>query len=65
MVFARAIVDGEDRGITCFLVPQDADGYVGRQIHGKLGLRSGDTAEIALEGSASVTTPSSARSAAA
>jgi alkylation response protein AidB-like acyl-CoA dehydrogenase len=49
-VFARAIVDGEDQGITCFLVPQDADGYVGRQIHGKLGLRSGDTAEIALEG---------------
>ena len=50
MVFARAIVDGEDRGITCFLVPQDADGYQGRQIHGKLGLRSGDTAEITLEG---------------
>jgi alkylation response protein AidB-like acyl-CoA dehydrogenase len=49
MVFARAIVDGEDRGITCFLVPQDADGYEGRQIHGKLGLRSGDTADIALE----------------
>ncbi len=50
MVFARAIVAGEDRGITCFLVPQDTDGYVARQIHGKLGLRSGDTAEIVLEG---------------
>jgi alkylation response protein AidB-like acyl-CoA dehydrogenase len=50
MVFARAIVGGEDRGITCFLTPQDAPGYTGRQIHGKLGLRSGDTAEIALEG---------------
>ncbi len=49
MVFARAIVDGEDRGITCFLTPQDAPGYTGRQIHGKLGLRSGDTAEIALD----------------
>jgi alkylation response protein AidB-like acyl-CoA dehydrogenase len=49
-VFARAVVDGEDRGITCFLVPQDADGYVARQIHGKLGLRAGDTAEIVLEG---------------
>ena len=48
MIFARAVVDGEDRGITCFLVPQDAEGYEGRQIHGKLGLRSGDTAEIAL-----------------
>jgi alkylation response protein AidB-like acyl-CoA dehydrogenase len=49
MVFARAIVGGEDRGITCFLTPQDAQGYTGRQIHGKLGLRSGDTAEIAFD----------------
>ncbi|MFA9444373.1 acyl-CoA dehydrogenase family protein [Egicoccus sp. AB-alg6-2] len=49
-VFARAIVEGEDRGITCFLVPQDAPGYQGRAIHGKLGLRAGDTAEIVLEG---------------
>jgi alkylation response protein AidB-like acyl-CoA dehydrogenase len=47
-IFARAFDDGKDLGITCFLVPQDADGYEGRQIHGKLGLRSGDTAEIAL-----------------
>jgi alkylation response protein AidB-like acyl-CoA dehydrogenase len=50
MIFARAIVDGTDHGITCFLVPQDAPGYTGRQIHGKLGLRSGDTADISLEG---------------
>ncbi len=50
MIFARAIDGGEDRGITCFLVPQDAQGYEGRQIHGKLGLRSGDTAEISLTG---------------
>ncbi len=50
MIFARAIVDGDDQGITCFLVPQDADGYRGQQIHGKLGLRSGDTAEIVCEG---------------
>jgi alkylation response protein AidB-like acyl-CoA dehydrogenase len=48
MIFARAIDGGDDRGITCYLVPQDAPGYDGRQIHGKLGLRSGDTAEIAL-----------------
>jgi len=50
MVFARAVLAGEDRGITCFLVPQDAPGYLGTQIHGKLGLRSGDTAELALTG---------------
>lgn len=48
MIFARAIVDDEDRGVTCFLVPQDSEGYEGSQIHGKLGLRSGDTAEISL-----------------
>lgn len=50
MVFARAVVDGEDRGITCFLVPQQAPGYAGTQLHGKLGLRSGDTAELSLTG---------------
>lgn len=48
MIFARAFQDGEDLGITCFLTPQDAEGYDGSQIHGKLGLRSGDTAEIAM-----------------
>jgi alkylation response protein AidB-like acyl-CoA dehydrogenase len=50
MVFARAIVDGDDHGVTCFLVPQDSAGYSGTKIHGKLGLRAGDTAEIGLEG---------------
>lgn len=49
MYFARAFQDGEDLGITCFLTPQDAEGYAGSQIHGKLGLRSGDTAEIHCE----------------
>ena len=49
-VFARAVVDGEDQGITCFLVPQDTPGYQGSAIHGKLGLRAGDTAEIVLDG---------------
>ena len=49
MVFARAIDGDTDHGVTCFLVPQDADGYGGSKIHGKLGLRAGDTAEIALE----------------
>jgi alkylation response protein AidB-like acyl-CoA dehydrogenase len=49
MVFARAFDGSDDLGITCFLTPQDSDGYEGRQIHGKLGLRSGDTAEISLQ----------------
>jgi len=47
-IFARAFDGDAELGITCFLVPQDADGYQGRQIHGKLGLRSGDTAEISM-----------------
>ena len=37
-----------DAGITAFLVPQDSPGYEGRPLHGKLGLRAGDTAEISL-----------------
>lgn len=37
-----------DDGITAFLVPQDADGYEGTPLHGKLGLRAGDTAEVTL-----------------
>ena len=49
MIFARAFDGTEDLGITCFLTPQDSQGYEGRQIHGKLGLRSGDTAEISLQ----------------
>jgi alkylation response protein AidB-like acyl-CoA dehydrogenase len=35
-------------GITAFLVPQGSEGYEGIPIHGKLGLRAGDTAEISL-----------------
>jgi alkylation response protein AidB-like acyl-CoA dehydrogenase len=44
IVFARA----GDEGITAFLVPQDSPGYDGHSIHGKLGLRAGDTAEVVL-----------------
>jgi alkylation response protein AidB-like acyl-CoA dehydrogenase len=44
--------------ITAFLVPQDAPGYEGNPIHGKLGLRAGDTAEVVLR---DVRVPDSAR----
>jgi alkylation response protein AidB-like acyl-CoA dehydrogenase len=54
MIFARA----GDHGITAFLVPQDARGYEGRPIKGKLGLRAGDTASITLT---DVRVPDSAR----
>jgi alkylation response protein AidB-like acyl-CoA dehydrogenase len=46
LLFARA--GGADGAFTAFLVPQDSDGYEGIPIHGKLGLRAGDTAEVVL-----------------
>jgi len=38
------------RGLACFLVPTDSDGFSTQEIHGKLGLRASDTAAIALDG---------------
>jgi len=57
LVFARTGGEGP-RGITCFLVPTDSPGFGARRIHGKLGLRSQDTAELFLDG---VRVPDSAR----
>jgi alkylation response protein AidB-like acyl-CoA dehydrogenase len=48
LVFARTGGEGP-RGITCFLVPTDAEGFEARPIKGKLGLRAQDTAELSLE----------------
>jgi alkylation response protein AidB-like acyl-CoA dehydrogenase len=36
------------RGVSAFLVPNDSPGFEARPIHGKLGLRSCDTAELVL-----------------
>jgi alkylation response protein AidB-like acyl-CoA dehydrogenase len=49
LVFARTGETGA-RGITCFAVPTDADGFEARPIKGKLGLRAQDTAELFLDG---------------
>ena len=49
LVFARTGGEGP-KGITCFLVPTDADGFESRPIKGKLGLRAQDTAELSLDG---------------
>jgi butyryl-CoA dehydrogenase len=49
LVFARTGEPGP-RGITCFIVPADAQGFEARPIHGKLGLRAQDTAELFLDG---------------
>jgi hypothetical protein len=57
LVFARSGGEGA-RGITCFLVPTDSDGFEARPIKGKLGLRAQDTGELFLE---RVRVPDSAR----
>jgi alkylation response protein AidB-like acyl-CoA dehydrogenase len=57
LVFARTGGEGA-RGITCFLVPTDAEGFEARRIEGKLGLRAQDTGELFLE---RVRVPDSAR----
>jgi alkylation response protein AidB-like acyl-CoA dehydrogenase len=49
LVFARTGEAGP-RGITCFVVATDADGFEARPIKGKLGLRAQDTAELFLDG---------------
>ncbi len=49
LVFARTGEAGP-RGITCFVVPTDLPGFEARRIHGKLGLRAQDTAELFLDG---------------
>jgi alkylation response protein AidB-like acyl-CoA dehydrogenase len=48
VVYAQTDPSKGAKGITAFLVPQDSDGYEGHPIHGKLGLRAGDTAEISF-----------------
>ena len=48
LVMARTGGPGA-RGISAFLVPADSPGYSARPIHGKLGLRSCDTAAVTLD----------------
>jgi butyryl-CoA dehydrogenase len=50
LIFAQTEPDQGHRGIACFLVPTDSDGFSAQEIHGKLGLRASDTAELALDG---------------
>jgi alkylation response protein AidB-like acyl-CoA dehydrogenase len=50
LIFAQTDPDKAHRGLACFLVPTDSDGYSSQEIHGKLGLRASDTASISLDG---------------
>jgi butyryl-CoA dehydrogenase len=49
MIFAQTDPEKGHRGLACFLVPTDSDGFTTQEIHGKLGLRASDTAEISLD----------------
>jgi butyryl-CoA dehydrogenase len=49
LVFAQTDPEKKHKGLACFMVPTSTDGYGSQEIHGKLGLRSSDTAEISLD----------------
>jgi butyryl-CoA dehydrogenase len=49
LVFAQTDPGKRHNGLACFLVPTANEGYSSQEIHGKLGLRSSDTAEISLD----------------
>ena len=49
LIFAQTDPEQGYRGLACFLVPTDAPGFSSSAIHGKLGLRASDTAELSLD----------------
>jgi alkylation response protein AidB-like acyl-CoA dehydrogenase len=49
LVFAQTDPELKHRGLGCFLVPTSGEGFSTQEIHGKLGLRASDTAEISLD----------------
>jgi butyryl-CoA dehydrogenase len=50
LVFAQTDPSAKHRGLACFLVPTESDGFSAQEIHGKLGLRASDTAAIGIDG---------------
>src|SRR5207253_281901 len=48
--FAQTDPEKKHRGLACFLVPTESEGFSSSEIHGKLGLRASDTAELSLDG---------------
>ncbi len=50
LIFAQTDPELGRRGLAAFLVPTAADGFSATVIHGKLGLRAVDTAELSLDG---------------
>ena len=49
LIFAQTDPALKHRGLACFLVPTASEGFTAQEIHGKLGLRASDTAEISLD----------------
>ena len=49
LIFAQTDPAKKHKGLAAFLVPTDAAGFTSAEIHGKLGLRSSDTAELSLD----------------
>jgi alkylation response protein AidB-like acyl-CoA dehydrogenase len=48
MIFAQTDPEKAHRGLACFLVETDNDGFEPQEIHHKMGLRGSDTASISL-----------------
>jgi butyryl-CoA dehydrogenase len=49
LVFAQTDPEKKHRGLAAFLVPTESDGFSSSSIHGKLGLRASDTAELQFD----------------
>ena len=49
LIFAKADPAAAGGDITCFLVPTDSPGVSRQKLHGKLGLRGSDVAELSLD----------------
>jgi butyryl-CoA dehydrogenase len=50
LIFAQTDPEKQHRGLAAFLVPTESDGFSSSSVHGKLGLRASDTAELSLDG---------------
>jgi alkylation response protein AidB-like acyl-CoA dehydrogenase len=49
LIFAQTDPEKKHRGLACFLVDTDQDGFQPSEIHGKMGLHGSDTAAIGLD----------------
>jgi butyryl-CoA dehydrogenase len=49
LIFAQTDPEKAHRGLAAFLVPTDSEGFTTQAIHGKMGMRGADTAEINLD----------------